>query len=277
MHKYPRAFFLLCSVVCLLGGCALARATAERELPGDPQPTPLPANVAPADDTFVYLPLVARSSSSPIVAGCAVFSADNIWNTPVDTLPVDANSVAYVATIGASAPVHADFGSGLWDGGPIGIPYVDVPGTQPLVPVTFDYDDESDPGPYPIPPDAPIEGGADSDGDRHVLIVDRDDCVLYEYITPSLSMAAAPGRPVPARSSIFPVTRSARKRGPPPMLRGCPFCRGWYATRRLLPEKFTTRCVSLCLRHAVPTSGLRATMPPTSPGPSIRRWDNASG
>jgi len=95
-------------------------------------------------------------------------------------LPVDANSAAYVATIGASANVHADFGSGLWDGGPIGIPYVIVPGTQPRVPVTFDYDDESDPGPYPIPPDAPIEGGAESDGDRHVLVVDRAACVLYE-------------------------------------------------------------------------------------------------
>jgi hypothetical protein len=76
--------------------------------------------------------------------------------------------------------VHADFGSGTWDGGPIGIPYVDVPGSQPKVAVTFDYDDESDPGPYPIPPGAPIEGGPSSDGDRHVLVLDRDNCILYE-------------------------------------------------------------------------------------------------
>ncbi|HQE93299.1 MAG TPA: hypothetical protein PLH19_10635 [Anaerolineae bacterium] len=121
-----------------------------------------------------------RGNSAPVVGGCSVFPADNIWNTPVDTLPVAANSAAYVATIGANAVVHADFGSGLWEGGPIGIPYVDVPGTQALVPVTFDYDDESDPGPYPIPPNAPIEGGASSDGDRHVLVVDRDHCMLYE-------------------------------------------------------------------------------------------------
>jgi hypothetical protein len=180
MRKYPRIFLWLCVTVCLLSGCALARAAAGRELSGDPQSAPLPANVAPADDSFVYLPLVVRSISSPVVAGCGVFPADNIWNTPVDTLPVDANSAAYVTTIGANAPVHADFGSGLWEGGPIGIPYVDVQGTQPLVPVTFDSDDESDPGPYPIPPDAPIEGGADSDGDRHVLVVDRDHCMLYE-------------------------------------------------------------------------------------------------
>ncbi len=132
----------------------------------------------------VYLPLTLRerppSAPSPQVAGCDVFPADNVWNTPIDTLPVDANSDAYVATIGAGEYLHADFGSGTWDGGPIGIPYIDVPGTLPRVTVTFDYDDESDPGPYPIPPDAPIEGGPDSGGDRHVLVVDRDNCILYE-------------------------------------------------------------------------------------------------
>jgi hypothetical protein len=79
--------------------------------------------------------------------------------------------------------LHPDFGSGDWppgSGSPIGIPYVDVPGTQPLVDVSFYYADESDPGPYPIPPDPPIEGGPDSEGDRHILIVDRDNCILYE-------------------------------------------------------------------------------------------------
>ena len=127
-----------------------------------------------------YLPLVSRASSSPQVAGCSVFPADNVWNTPVDTLPLDANSAAYVNTIGAAAHVHADFGSGTWEGGPIGIPYVDVPSTQAKVPVTFTYADESDPGPYPIPPDAPIEGGSGSSGDRHVLVLERDNCILYE-------------------------------------------------------------------------------------------------
>jgi len=130
--------------------------------------------------TIRFTRLQSQPQPPPEVAGCAVFPSDNVWNTPVDTLPVDANSAAYVATIGADAYVHADFGSGTWEGGPIGIPYVDVPGSQPLVDVTFDYADESDPGPYPIPPDAPIEGGPDSDGDRHVLVVDRDNCILYE-------------------------------------------------------------------------------------------------
>ena len=99
---------------------------------------------------------------------------------PIDKLPVDENSPRYVSTIGATLPAHADFGSGLWNGGPIGIPFVDVPGTQTKVTVTFDYDDESDHAGYPIPANAPIEGGAASTGDRQVLVVDHDNCVLYE-------------------------------------------------------------------------------------------------
>lgn len=135
----------------------------------------------------VYLPLTLTPPPAgpepPQIAGCDAFPPDNVWNTPVDVLPVDPNSHAYVATIGADATAHADFGSGDWppgSGNPIGIPFVDVPGTQPRVVVTFDYDDESDAGPYPIPPDAPIEGGPQSDGDRHVLVVDREACRLYE-------------------------------------------------------------------------------------------------
>jgi hypothetical protein len=119
----------------------------------------------------------------PELAGCTVFPADNVWNAPVDILPLDAHSDAYIATIGANSYVHADFGSGEWppgSGAPIGIPYVDVPASQPEVAVTFDYFDESDPGPYPIPTDAPIEGGPSSEGDRHVLVLKREDCILYE-------------------------------------------------------------------------------------------------
>jgi hypothetical protein len=114
---------------------------------------------------------------------CEVFPADNIWNTPVDNLPVDANSAAYINSIGPNSPLHPDFGSGDWppgSGSPIGIPYIMVPGTQPKVPVSFDYSDESDPGPYPMPANAPIEGGDQSDGDRHVVVIDSDNCILYE-------------------------------------------------------------------------------------------------
>jgi len=119
------------------------------------------------------------SAQVPEIDGCQVFPSDNIWNTTVDGLPVDSNSDSYIDTIGATAFVHPDFGT-FWEGAPIGIPWVNVPGSQPKVPVTFLYEDESDSGPYPIPPDAPIEGGPDGTGDRHVLVVDRDNCILYE-------------------------------------------------------------------------------------------------
>lgn len=130
--------------------------------------------------TLAVVAVTVAAQAQPRVAGCAVFPGNNIWNAPVDKLPVDANSDRYVATIGATKPAHPDFGSGLWDGGPIGIPFIEVPGTQPKVAVTFDYDSESDHGGYPVPANAPIEGGAASTGDRHVLVVDRDNCVLYE-------------------------------------------------------------------------------------------------
>jgi len=135
--------------------------------------------------TFAALIILATCRFAPAqtIAGCAVFPANNVWNTPVDRLPVDPNSFAYVATIGADKPLVPDFGSGTFQGGPIGIPFVVVPGSQPKVPLTFQYADESDPGPYPIPPDAPIEGGSQSSGDRHVLVVDRDNCVLYEVFS----------------------------------------------------------------------------------------------
>ena len=113
---------------------------------------------------------------TPSIAGCPLFPASNVWNARVDNLPIDPYSNAYINSIGSNIGLHPDFGAGEWDGGPIGIPYNVVPGNQPPVEVTFDYDDESDPGPYPIPPDAPVEGGSD----RHVLVVDRDRCKLYE-------------------------------------------------------------------------------------------------
>lgn len=111
---------------------------------------------------------------------CPMFPADSHWHASVKALPVLSNSTAIVNTVGAGAGLKADFGSGLWNGGPIGIPYVIVPATQAKVHVTFDYADESDAGPYPIPANPPIEGGAQATGDRHILIVDKGACVLYE-------------------------------------------------------------------------------------------------
>jgi hypothetical protein len=123
---------------------------------------------------------IGNVSAAPSIAGCPIFPDNNVWNTPIDTLTLDQNSQGYITTIGATKGLHADFGSGLWDGGPIGIPYTTVSGSQSKVGITFEYADESDAGPYPIPLDAPIEGGPQSDGDRHVLVIDRDNCILYE-------------------------------------------------------------------------------------------------
>jgi hypothetical protein len=119
-------------------------------------------------------------TSSATIGGCPVFPANNIWNTDISHLPVAANSANYIASIGLSGHLHPDFGSGLYNGEPIGIPYVVVPGNQPGATVRFQYASESDPGPYPIPANAPIEGGPQSTGDRHVLVVDRGNCTLYE-------------------------------------------------------------------------------------------------
>ena len=111
--------------------------------------------------------------------GRRIFPVDDPWNTAIDAEPVDPNSANLIASIGLNTGLHPDFGAD-WDGGPFGIPYVIVGGSQGKVNVTFDYDDGSDPGPYPIPTNAPIEGGAGSSGDRHVLVVDKDNWKLYE-------------------------------------------------------------------------------------------------
>ena len=112
--------------------------------------------------------------------GCRIFPRNDHWNLRVDRLPRHPRSTEIVRRVGLDQALHADFGSGRWNGGPIGIPVIAVPGDQERVPVRFRYSDESDPGPYPIPPDAPIEGGRAADGDRHVIVVDKARCRLYE-------------------------------------------------------------------------------------------------
>jgi hypothetical protein len=122
-----------------------------------------------------------ESACGRVPEGCRLFPANNVWNAPIDALPVDPRSDAYVASIGPDTGVHPDFGSGLYEGSPLGIPFVRVPGTQTLVAIAFtEAGEESDPGPYPIPPDAPIEGGSCADGDRHVIVVQEETCTLYE-------------------------------------------------------------------------------------------------
>jgi hypothetical protein len=120
--------------------------------------------------------LPAAAAAKP----CPTFPKNNQWNLPVNKLPVAKDSDALVNSIGADRPVHADFGSGTYGGGPIGIPYVNVSAHQRKVRVKFGYSDESDKGPYPIPRNVPIEGGRQASGDRHAILVDRTHCKLYE-------------------------------------------------------------------------------------------------
>ncbi|MGB7332838.1 MAG: hypothetical protein WBD25_15745 [Terriglobales bacterium] len=113
--------------------------------------------------------------------GFIPFPADNLWNLNIASASVDPNSDAIINFIGTSTPLHPDFGSGLYAGQSIGIPYIVVSGA-PLVKINFTaYGDESDPGPMPVPANAPIEGyPKPGNGDRHVLVLDRNTCWLYE-------------------------------------------------------------------------------------------------
>ena len=128
----------------------------------------------------LVLAVPAAARPLPGAPKCPLFPKTSHWNKRVDKLPLLPGSAAMVAAVGADRRSHADFGSGLYNGGPIGIPFKVVRKTQRRVPVSFEFADESDGRFYPIPPNAPIEGGRGSDGDRHVLLVDRSRCRLFE-------------------------------------------------------------------------------------------------
>ncbi|MEI9811771.1 MAG: hypothetical protein WDO18_03465 [Acidobacteriota bacterium] len=130
--------------------------------------------------TGFFVVALAAAKAQATIGACPVFPGNDIWNQPIDGLPVAGNSSTLVNTIGASTRMHPDFGSGLYQGAPIGIPFVTVAGTQTKYPASFDYDDESDAGPYAVPLNAPIEGGSSSSGDRHAIAIDTDNCILYE-------------------------------------------------------------------------------------------------
>ena len=169
---------------CIIGArvrkCALAPV-------GAPERTTPPAGCAVyvADDgaatCSVWIKRCIPSSEAP---SCAVLPPDDIWNRDVSALPVHAMSATWIASIGATAPLHPDFGAGPYQGRTIGIPYLVIGATQPSVPISFTYADESDPGPYPIPPLVPVEGGGTRPsigrGDAHVLLVQEGTCTLFE-------------------------------------------------------------------------------------------------
>ena len=122
----------------------------------------------------------AQALRLPGAPACPIFPANNPWNDRVGTLPVAANSAQMIASIGVDAGLHPDFGSGLYDGRPIGIPFDVVSRSTPRSRVSFDYSDESDRVAYPIPKTVHIEGGRASSGDRHAILVDKSACRLYE-------------------------------------------------------------------------------------------------
>lgn len=122
----------------------------------------------------------AHALRLPGAPACTIFPATNAWNERVDALPVAADSAQMIQSIGLSRGLHPDFGSGLYGGEPIGIPFDVVSKKTPRARVSFDYAGESDKGPYPIPKTVHIEDGRSSDGDRHALLLDKDACRLYE-------------------------------------------------------------------------------------------------
>ncbi len=167
----------------LVGACRCSRANLVRAV-RERDPRILVAQPTEAEDTSVTEsdagdPVspdpVAISTAPPTIGGCALFPPDNPWNTEVSSLPVDPRSDAIIANIQSHGDtfLHADFGSNP----EYGIPYSAVPATQPGVPIRYnEYGDESDPGPFPIPLDAPVERGRD----HHVLVVQSGTCRLFE-------------------------------------------------------------------------------------------------
>lgn len=173
----------LASSTLWLGACGGGGDNGAPAPAAPPAPAPTASPSPPSAPAGVRYGQFAGASLGVGAAlnGAVAFAAGNAWNADVSGLPADPNSDALIASIGLDTGLHPDFGSGLYEGAPMGIPYVVVAGSQPKVPVAWTaYGDESDPGPYPIPVNAPIEGGSAGGGDRHVLVIDRDNNRLYE-------------------------------------------------------------------------------------------------
>ena len=160
--------YLLVVISILLLACAVT-GTPTIVPPMEPSAT---AIIPPVDSTSTALP---PPTGGPTLANCPMFPANNFWNTRVDSLPVHSQSDSWIDSIGRDEGFHMDFGSGEWDGGPIGIPYnVAAGSTVPSYEPEFYYPDESDAGPYPIPENPNREWGSD----HHILVVDTETCTL---------------------------------------------------------------------------------------------------
>lgn len=163
MKRYATAFLLTA-----LGASTLIACTKAAPVKDAPVPV-VPTASTPVPDLGINANL----------NGYRPLPDDNPWNTPIDNLPLDPKSSTYISSIGMDKPLHPDFGAN-WNGGPFGIPYIVIDKSTRRVPLSFEYEDESDAGPYPVPDSAPIEGGEASDGDRHILVINRDEKKLYE-------------------------------------------------------------------------------------------------
>ncbi|HEY4965298.1 MAG TPA: hypothetical protein VII28_02820 [Puia sp.] len=169
----------ICTIVILLAFFACSKKVVnkgETGTPGGDPPTGTSTNCTASISDILHI---------------TIFPSDNAWNQDISALPADPSSSQILAPY-ATAGIKADFGSGLWDNAPIGIPFVVVCGSQQKVPIVFrsnsydgNYGDESDPGPYPVPLNAPVEGNGQ--GDSHVLVVDKDNEMLYELYNASVN------------------------------------------------------------------------------------------
>jgi len=189
-----------CSATAVRAGYAHARRAGPALLAGALLALLLATPPAPAALATAY----GDGAAIPFL----LLPADNPWNTRVDMLPLDANSADYIAHMSPETGLHPDFGT-VWEGARIGIPYIVVPGTQAKMAIHFtEYGDESDPGPYPIPPNAPVEGtgGPYEDGDRHVLVLDADNQKLYELYH---AYKRADGSWNAGSGSVFDLTTNA--------------------------------------------------------------------
>ena len=178
----PRTLALL-FMIAASTGCAASAVPASAAVTGEAPP----ASSAPSSLSPTLSPLAP--ALGPSLGGCPLFPPDNFWNTPIDRLPVHPLSDAWVDSIGRYTGFHMDFGSGEWDGGPVGIPYNLADESTPTYLPDFYYPDESDPGPYPIPGNPKVEWGSD----HHILTVDTSTCTLYEIYDASLDGQAWSG------------------------------------------------------------------------------------
>jgi hypothetical protein len=195
--------------------------------------------------------------------GFVPFPSSSLWNTDISGLSPDLNSANIINYIGSTATLHPDFGSGTYAKQTIGIPYQVVAGSQLKVNVKLGaYASESDPGPMPIPSKALIEGYPNpGNGDRHVLVLEKDGCWLYELYHAYLLKG---GQWSADSTAIWDMTSDEQRPypGPQPTPPACRSSRDWRDTMRSPPARLTMRCASPCLRRARLSRHPRRTGPP---------------